>query len=102
MAGLKPSSVVLSGSLNAPGQSASVEVSGTFNVTVGGPFTGTGALERSFDNGSTFIPVASTGVTADSITTPVSRTYHEPERGVLYRFNFSALSAGAAAYRISQ
>lgn len=69
--------------------------------------TGTVQLERSFDGGSTWIAcnVGSAGAIAVwNTTTPVSISFGEPEKGVLYRLNCltQTPSAGVALkYRIS-
>lgn len=68
-------------------------------------FSGTLQIERSFDGGKTFI-VCSTGLggTLAQYTTgaPVSATFGEPEKNVLYRLNCIAYSSGTINYRISQ
>lgn len=64
-------------------------------------------LERSFDGGATFLPCNAGGQLAQFGTpfTPVSLTFGEPERQVLYRLNclaYSAVSGVTPTFRISQ
>ena len=68
-------------------------------------YTGTVQLERSFDGGATWIVcnIDRAGTLAKWATgTPVSQTFGEPEKNVLYRLNCTAYSAGVINYRISQ
>jgi len=65
-------------------------------------FTGTVQLERSFDGGSTWIPCyAWQGGSQLKWTAAMSTEFLEPEKGVLYRLNCIAYSAGTINYRIS-
>lgn len=68
-------------------------------------FSGTVQLERSFDGGLTWI-VASLGNSGSmaqwTTGTPVSITFGEPERNVVYRPNCIAYTSGTINYRISQ
>lgn len=71
------------------------------NVT----YTGTLQIERSFDGGYTWVVcnIGGAGQLAQfTAGTPVSVTFGEPEREVLYRLNCTALAAGNINYRISQ
>jgi hypothetical protein len=68
---------------------------------------GTLNLERSFDGGATFIVcnIGTAGALAQwtgSSVTPISITFGEPEKNVLYRFNMIAYTSGAPNYRVSQ
>jgi hypothetical protein len=68
-------------------------------------YSGTVQLERSFDGGTTWIVcnIGGSGQLAQwSAGTPVSLTFGEPEKNVLYRLNCTAYSAGTINYRISQ
>jgi hypothetical protein len=119
-------------SLNSQGVPGTVQLSniptiatpnGAFNfaltnscVTAGADtaaiFTGAGVsysatvqLERSFDGGSTWIVcnIGGSGTLAQwTAGTPVSLTFGEPERNVLYRLNCIAYTSGTINYRISQ
>lgn len=94
---------VLSGSLAATGASAGRAMWGDFNIALSGTFVGTVAVERSFDGGVTYIPVArDTSGTAASFTAPTSLSISEPEKGVLYRLNCTAYTSGTVNYRLSQ
>lgn len=68
-------------------------------------FTGSIQIERSFDGGSTYLLCNIGGggqLAVYTAGTPISLTFGEPEREVLYRLNCTALSAGNINYRISQ
>ena len=73
-------------------------------------FTGAGVvwsgkvnIERSFDGGSTWIVVnvGGGGDIAQFRSGPVSLSFGEPERGVLYRLNCIAYTSGTINYRLS-
>jgi hypothetical protein len=94
---------VLSGSFAATGTSAARALWNAFNIVLWGTFVGTVNVERSFDGGTTFVPVArDTTGTAMSFTAPASLAVSEPERGVLYRLNCTAWTSGSISYRLSQ
>jgi len=99
------------GSFTATGQSESFRPDlrsthmpgATFNLSIWGTFTGTIELERSFDDGSTWLKCSRDSAgTAASFTAAASVVVEEPEAGVLYRLNATALSVGTANYRMSQ
>lgn len=76
-----------------------------FFTGAGVNWTGSVQLERSFDGGLTWVVCNMGGggnlaIFGDG--TPVSITFGEPEKNVLYRLNCTALSAGNINYRISQ
>lgn len=93
------------GSFTGTGASSTTgkAVQGWFNVSIGGSFTGTVKLERSFDKGSTW-EVCSKNADGDEAawTAPASLTAYEPEAGARYRFNCTAFSSGPITYRLSQ
>jgi len=95
----------VTGAFTATGQSGPFrpQAGRPFNLSIWGTFTGTIDLERSFDDGSTWLKCSrdSAGTTA-SFTVAASVVVEEPEAGVLYRLNATALSSGTANYRISQ
>jgi hypothetical protein len=94
---------VLSGSFAATGTSASRALWSGFNIVLWGTFVGTVNVERSFDGGTTFVPVARDSAgTAMTFTAPGSLSISEPERGVLYRLNCTAWTSGSISYRLSQ
>jgi hypothetical protein len=86
---------VMTGTFGATGQSAAIELTGPFNVSVSGFGTATVALQRSFDNGITWLNV-------ESYNSNTERVGDEPEAGVFYRFSCSAYTSGTLAYRLSQ
>jgi hypothetical protein len=67
-------------------------------------WSGTVQLERSFDGGSTWIVcnIGASGTLAQWTAGPISITFGEPEKNVLYRLNTIAYTSGQINYRISQ
>lgn len=67
-------------------------------------WTGTVQLERSFDGGLTWLVcnIGGSGQLAQWTAGPITLTFGEPEKQVLYRLNCTALSSGNINYRISQ
>lgn len=68
-------------------------------------FTGSIQLERSFDGGATWLVcnIGGSGTLAIyTAGTPINLTFGEPEKQVLYRWNCTALSAGAINFRMSE
>jgi hypothetical protein len=94
---------VLSGTLTAVGASASKPLHHDFNVSLWGTFAATVQVERSFDGGTTFVPVSkdASGTTA-AFTAPCSIICDEPELGVLYRLNCTAYTSGTVNFRLSR
>ena len=93
---------VLTGNFTASGSSASLGLGGAFNVSIWGTFAATIVLQRSFDGGTTWLPVTMDAYGAvASFTAPASMSVMEPEPGVLYRLNCTWTS-GTAYYRLSQ
>lgn len=103
----------ISGTFAGTGQSSTAVVFGLFNVVLWGTplggagetatFSGTVNVERSMDNGTTWVPVSTDGTGTQAIyTTPVSVSGMEPENGVLYRFNCTTYTSGTINYRLSQ
>lgn len=89
--------------LAATGRSASFAPKGGrgINLTLSGTWTGTAALERSFDAGSTWAP-CTIGGRALSWSAGISEpVWEEPEAGVLLSINF-ARTSGTLTGRISQ
>lgn len=88
--------------LSAAGQETPwQEFSGRFNVSLGGVFTGSAVIERSFDGGASVVPLSSLGAPVQ-FAVPASEVLEAPEAGVLYRVRCVALSAGSIQARISQ
>ena len=84
----------LSGTLSATGQSSTAPVKGKYNLSLSGTWTGTAKLQRSFDNGSTWVDVYST-------TSNIEQLGEEIEEQIVYRVDF-ARSTGALVYRVSR
>ena len=102
--GTEAAARVLSGSVtNGSLNGNPVYISGNFNVSVWwSAFVGTLVLERSFDAGTTFLPVTFSDGTPVSFTAVASGTWSEPESGMLYRIRCSAWTSGTANWQISQ
>jgi hypothetical protein len=93
----------MTAAMTAISRSAAVRIRGSYNLSIWGVFVATGRLERSFDGGTTWIPVSKDSSGADaSFTAPCGITGYEPEDGVLYSFNCSAYTSGTMNVRISQ
>lgn len=93
---------VLQWSTAAPAASPAILLQGRFNLTLSGSFTGlAAALQRSFDGGTTW--VACTNLGAPTVfTAAASELCEEPEPGVLYRVNVTAIASGSVSVRLSQ
>ena len=67
-------------------------------------WVGTVQIERSFDGGRTWIVcnIGGSGQLAQYTAGPISLTFGEPEKNVLYRLNCIAYTSGTINYRISQ
>jgi hypothetical protein len=101
----------LTGSFSATGQSQSFMPTGlndfgerdhAFNVSIWGTFVGTVQLERSFDNGTTWLALTQNGSQVYKWTAQASEIADETEAGVLYRLNCTAFTSGPINYRLSQ
>lgn len=75
--------------------------SGRFNLEIAGTFTGAAVVERSFDGGTTAVPLTSLGAPVQ-FAGPSSEVLEAPEEGVLYRIRAATLSAGTIQARLSQ
>lgn len=94
---------VLTGTLAATGAGAAKPFHHDFNVSLWGTFAGTVQVERSFDGGTTFVPVSKdTSGSIATYTAPCSIICAEPELGVLYRVNCTAYTSGTINYRLSR
>lgn len=100
------STVPLSGSFAATGQSAAVDIRGKANLLIEGG-VGTVVLEKSFDGGATFHAVSrdSAGnnaayTTADDVA--FNGTVEEVQDGIKYRLNCTAFTSGPINYRLNQ
>ena len=68
-------------------------------------YVGTVQIERSFDGGKTWLVcnIGGGGTLAQfAAGTPVSITFGEPEKNVLYRLNCTAYTSGTINYRVSE
>ncbi|WP_299438918.1 hypothetical protein [uncultured Rhodospira sp.] len=94
------------GTFTAPGTSASVELHGDFNVTLGGVFGARVRLERTFDGGATWhrvlAPARTTAGDHHHWSSPISVVLNEPEQGVEYRLVCASYANGPVIYRLSQ
>lgn len=97
-----PFHVVAEGVFSATGAGEAVVMVGAFNITLWGTFSATIAFERSFDAGTTWIPVAFPDGTPITYTAPGSGSWGEIEAGVYYRLRCSSYTSGAASWRISR
>jgi hypothetical protein len=97
-------SKVVTGTLTAANQvSAALQVEKDFNIALWGTFDATTVLERSFDEGATWLPCSlNTSGDQAAYTTALSATVFEPEGGVRYRWRCSIFNSGTISYRISQ
>lgn len=99
----------LTGTFTATGQSAAMLVDGvddhigtTFNISLWGTFVATVQLERSFDGGTTWLPLTNGATQLYNWTAPASESKTESEVGVLYRLNCTAYTSGTVNYRLSE
>lgn len=113
-AGPETAVTVVSGTFGATGTSGNATTTigaqtvvpvfiGAFNVAIWGTFVATVGLEKSFDGGTTWLPVSRDAAgTAATWTAPANIVVTEPEADVQYRLNCSAYTSGTVNYRISQ
>lgn len=105
----------ISGTFTATGQSGSFvpiasarSTTNAFNIVLSGTASATVQLERTFDQGSTWVKIYAGGIqlykwTYDGTTIlNISETAEEPEQGVWYRLNCTSYTSGTLTYRISQ
>lgn len=99
---------VVPGSFSAPGTSDALTVTDSMiparniNISIGGTFTGSITVQRSFDGSTWFDVSKNSDGAAATYTAPTSLAVLETEAGAMYRLNCTALSAGTAVYRISR
>lgn len=84
----------VSGTFTTTGTSAAFTKSGGFNMSLSGFGSATVVLQRSFDEGATWVNV-------ESFTGDAERRVDEPSLDVFYRFNCTVYSSGTIAYRLS-
>lgn len=103
--GYPPSGISpVTGAFTATGQSASfAQLAGRgFNASGWGTFSAGVQLERSFDKGTTWLPITTAGTQLYKWTAPWSESAEDDEVGVLYRLNCTSYMSGTVNYRISQ
>ena len=84
----------VTGSFTGTGTSNAFTSRGGFSMSLSGFGSATVVLERSFDEGSTWLNV-------ESFTTDAERRVDEPNSDVFYRFECTVYSSGTIAYRLS-
>ncbi len=75
---------------------------GRFNVSIWGTFAGTVKLERSFDDGVTWLVCSKPDLSDAAFTTTVTFAVEEPEPDIYYRLTCSAYTSGTINYRMSR
>ena len=91
-------STSLNGTLDANESSTTIAVSGGYDFTTHGTWTGTVRLERSFDNGSTYEAVTTRHSEDD---TNIDFPDTEETSGVIYRATMVDYISGVATYNLS-
>lgn len=94
----------VTGAFSAIGNSAAfTPIAGrSFNVTRNGSGTATVRLTRSFDSGTTWLPLTANGVAIMTFTDVFSEQWSDDEVGVQYRLECTSYTSGTVTYRISQ
>ena len=101
--GTELSTNLVTGAFASATAGTAVRFEKSFNLSIWGTFVGTIALQRSFDQGTTWNTVAADAYgTAASWTAPVDLIIDtQGEQGVLYRLNCTAYTSGTANWRLS-
>ena len=86
--------MALTGTFTGTGQSSSIRVTTKFAVSLSGFGTATVQIERSFDDGNTWLVVESHSSDMETIGEEALQT------DTLYRFNCTAYTSGTIAYAI--
>lgn len=101
-----PDAQPITGSFSATGQSEAFKPRAGvgFNIELKGTASGAVQLERSFDEGVTWVGLYAGGfqLYAWTYTAALSETAVESETNILYRLNCTALTSGTITYRASQ
>lgn len=97
----------VTGTFTGTGQSASfvpaAEIRrGRFNVSLWGTFSADVRVERSFDGGTTWVPLAKPDLTPALFDEPISFAVEETEGEVLHRLNCTTYTSGTVNYRMSR
>lgn len=95
---------VASGTFTGTGVGAALQpaMNRGFNLSIWGTFVATITLQRSFDGGTTYIPVTYSDGTQINYSVPGSGSWQEAESGVLYALNCTAFTSGTVNWRLSQ
>lgn len=75
---------------------------GFYNFNLGGTFVGTVVVDKTFDDGASWVPATDTSGTAISGTAAKAQLGRELEAGVGYRTRCTAYTSGTAVARIAQ
>jgi hypothetical protein len=75
---------------------------GRFNVSLFGTFEADVVLERSFNGGTDWIPVASVDLSPVTLDTPISLACEETEASVVWRLRCTDYTSGTINYRMSR
>lgn len=89
------------GSSEAFGPEAQIR-RGRFNVSIWGTYVATIKLERSFDDGTTWLVCSKPDLTDAAFTAPVTFAVEEPERDIQYRLTCTSHTSGTVNYRMSR
>lgn len=94
----------MQGTFTGTGRSASFtpRQGAAFNVSLWGTFVATVQMERSFDNGVTWLPLTAAGTQMYVWTGPASEIAAEPMPGVLYSLRCTAFTSGTVNYLMGQ
>lgn len=94
----------MQGTFTGTGRSATFtpKQGAAFNVSLWGSFAATVQMERSFDNGVTWLPLTAAGTQLYKWTAPASEISVEPMPGVLYSLNCTSYTSGTVNYLTGQ
>lgn len=94
----------VTGSLGADGRGTVFQpiANKPFNLFLTGSFTATATVQRSYDNGVTWLTVTKPDLTDAAFTAPINLVISEPEALCLYSVLVSGYGGGAVAYRFGQ
>lgn len=92
---------VSAGTFAATGAGATVELIGSFALSVWGTFAATVRLEVSFDGGTTWTPVYDNDGLSIDLTAPGTIRVTQTESGVLYRAFCPSYTSGTVSWQIA-
>lgn len=95
---------LVSGALTANGRGLvfQPQANNDFNAWIYGTFSATVTIQRSFDDGTTWLTVSKPDLSDAAFTTPVNMVVDEPRAGVLYSILVSSYISGTVSYRFDQ